>query len=134
MSPDLGRRTTARIEAVKNRTVVQIVGSRGRRLVAAQLVDISRGGARILMAERPEPGATLCLRMESPAKTGWVWAHPVRFGARGEVGVRFHSECTGELVMAATTGVDLGALLGLRSGTASTLEIDVTTWPAGPGS
>jgi hypothetical protein len=130
MSIDLGRRASARIGAVKNRVAVQFSGSPGRQRAAARLVDICPEGALIVTTAKPGLGMALCFRLEEPAKTDWIWANPVRYGAPWEVGLRFYRPCPGVFLMAATVGIDLASLLEIDRGTASTQELAVPPWMA----
>ena len=72
------------------------------------MVNISREGALVVAQEPPALHETTWVRMESPAKTDWIAAVPVRLGDSDEVGIRFVDPCPDDLLLAAMLGIDLG--------------------------
>ncbi len=99
------RRISPRLPAVRNRCSIELQTPSGPRRAAAALIDISREGARIAVAEPPAPGQLIWFRMEEPARTGWIAAVAVRRGEVGEVGLRFVERCEDDLLLAATLGI-----------------------------
>jgi hypothetical protein len=75
------------------------------------LLNISRYGALISTEETLPLGEHVLFRIESPAKTDWIRAYPVRHAGRLEVGLRFDQPCLDDLLLAAMLGIDLGALV-----------------------
>ena len=103
-------RISPRWSAVANDITLELQAGTGSRRVKARLVNISREGALLLSDEIP-PAGLLWMRMESPARTEWVAAVPVRRGPERQVGVRFSRPCEDDFLLAATMGLDFGALI-----------------------
>jgi hypothetical protein len=55
----------------------------------ARLIDISRDGASFIAEMSPPAGQEVCLRLETPRRSGWVTARVVRFGGAMEGGLSF---------------------------------------------
>jgi hypothetical protein len=110
MSNRLDGRTSPRWIAVPNEITLELQAGTGSRRVRARLVNISREGALLVSDEIP-PAGLLWMRMESPARTEWVGALPVRRGPEGQVAVRFSRPCEDDFLLAATMGLDFGAIL-----------------------
>ena len=110
MSDRLDRRLSPRWTAVANEITLEIPTRTGNRRAKARLVDISRDGALLLTDEVP-PAGVLWMRMESPARTDWVAAVPIRQGPSRRVAVRFPRPCEDDLLLAATLGLDFGPTL-----------------------
>jgi hypothetical protein len=105
------RRTSPRLDAVKNRARIEIATPSGLRRAAALLVNISQEGALIIVTEAPPLHERLWMRMEEPAKTDWVAAVAVRHRDWNEVGLRFPGPRPDDLLLAATLGIDFGPTL-----------------------
>src|SRR5262249_23752700 len=101
------------------------------RRAKAMLVDISRDGALLLTDEVP-PAGVLWMRMESPARTDWVAAVPIRQGPSRRVAVRFPRPCEDDLLLAATLGLDFGPAL-LDGGLPRSCDDAPAAMPACPG-
>jgi PilZ domain len=75
---NIERRSTERRPVGENRARVMWDGGAGPWETLARLVDISRGGARYVSGSPIPMGRDVCLRLETPGKTGWVLARVVR--------------------------------------------------------
>jgi hypothetical protein len=105
------RRISPRLEAVRNRFRLEFGTPSGLRRGAAEVVDDSREGARVVAERPPALHAVTWVRMEEPVKTDRVAAVVVRLGERGEVGLRFVESCPDDVLLAATLGIDMGPTL-----------------------
>jgi hypothetical protein len=65
----------------------------------------------ISAAETIPLGRPLRFRIDSPAKTDWIRAIPIRHDGPLEVGIRFAQPCLDDLLLAAMLGIDMGSLL-----------------------
>jgi hypothetical protein len=110
MSDRLDRRVSPRWIAVPNELTLELQTRAGNHRAKARLLNISRGGALLLTDEVP-PAGVLWMRMESPARTDWVAAVPIRQGPSRQVAVRFPRPCEDDLLLAATLGLDFGPIL-----------------------
>jgi PilZ domain len=106
----LDRRTSPRWIAVANEITLELQTRTGNQRAKARLVNISREGALLLTDDVP-PAGTLWMRMESPARTDWVAAVPIRHGPSRQVAVRFLRPCEDDLLLAAMLGLDFGPTL-----------------------
>jgi hypothetical protein len=111
MSGPVERRASSRLIAVKNQAHLERATARGRRKVAARLVNISRDGALLATGEASPLGEPLCVRLDSPVRTDWVAAVAVRPGRPGEVALQFARGCADDLLLAATLGIDLSPMI-----------------------
>ena len=107
MPAPLDRRVSPRWVAVKNRSTLDLQGKEGHRRVEVTLVNISRDGALIVADEMPPLHGSLWFRMESPAKTDWIGAEPVRHEGSRRMGLRFIRPCPDDFLLAAMVGVNL---------------------------
>jgi hypothetical protein len=105
------RRISPRWVAVKNQAALEFRTGSNIRRTRTSLLNISREGALIFTEEAIPFGTPLCLRLESPAKTDWIRAHPVRRAGPLQVGIRFVQPCLDDLLLAAMLGIDLGSLI-----------------------
>ena len=64
----------------------------------ALLVDVSRDGARFFAELTPPEGHEICLRLESPSRTGWVSARVVRSDSPFEGGLCFAGHFSHHLI------------------------------------
>lgn len=105
------RRISPRWNAMKNHSELEFHRTGSTRRTRAILINISRHGALISTEETLQLGEHVLFRIESPAKTDWIRAYPVRNAGRLEVGLRFDQPCLDDLLLAAMLGIDLGALV-----------------------
>jgi hypothetical protein len=110
MSDRLDGRLSPRWIAVPNEITLELQAGTGSRRVKARLVNISREGA-LLQSDEVPPAGSLWMRMESPARTEWVAVVPVRRGPERQVAVRFSRPCEDDFLLAATLGLDFGAMI-----------------------
>jgi hypothetical protein len=110
MSDRLDRRISPRWIAVPNEITLELQTRTGSRRAKARLVNISREGALLLTDEVP-PAGVLWMRMESPARTDWIAAVPIRHDPSRQVAVRFHRPCEDDVLLAAMLGLDFGPTL-----------------------
>jgi hypothetical protein len=105
------RRISPRWVAVNNQATLEFSNGSNIRRAGASLLDISREGALISTKEAIPLGTPLRFRLESPAKTDWIGAHPVRHAGSLRLGIRFVKPCLDDLLLAAMLGIDLGSLI-----------------------
>ncbi len=105
------RRISPRWIAVDNQASLEFRTGGDIRRTRTSLVNISREGALISTDEAIPLGTPVCFRLESPAKTDWIRAHPVRHAGPLQVGIRFVQPCLDDLLLAAMLGIDLGSLI-----------------------
>ena len=110
MSKHHERRSSARCDAVKNRSRLEFFLPSGRRRVEARLINISRDGALIVALESPPCDEPFRMRMESPLKTDWADAVTVRVGRDHDIAIQFPGRCPDDLLLAASVGIDLSHL------------------------
>jgi PilZ domain len=108
MSKPLERRALPRWTVVKNQSELGFATQTGNRDGENRLVNISRGGALFVFDETPPLHEPIWVRMESPVKTDWLAAVPVRVGPLREVAVSFREPCPDDFLLAAMLGIDLG--------------------------
>src|SRR5262245_57783739 len=74
------RRSSTRYPAVSNAAVVQFRRTGRVRLLGANLVNISRSGAMLLIDEKPDLDAIVYIRLEYPVRTPWITGTAVWLG------------------------------------------------------
>jgi hypothetical protein len=70
----------------------------------------------------------LWVRLESPAKTAWIAAIPVRSDNSQEVGITFQKPCPDEFRLAVTMGLDFGGLFASEGEFPSSYGEHTRTW------
>ena len=108
MANPIERRISPRYSTVMNEaTLEHRIDSQSCR-TCATLINISQEGA-LVSAEATIPlGKPIRFRIETPARTAWIAAVPVRRGDPRLVGIRFLQRCPYEILLAGMLGVDLG--------------------------
>src|SRR5262245_20588790 len=105
------RRGSPRWTAVKNEATLELQTAAGARRVKVRLVDVNREGALLATDEVSPPAGLFWIRMESPARTDWVGAIPIRFEPSRQLAVRFTRPCGDDFLLAAMLGLDFGPIL-----------------------
>jgi hypothetical protein len=105
------RRSSPRWDAVKNHSAIEFQKAGSNRRMGAVLLNIGRHGALVSTEEIVPLEGYVFFRIESPVKTDWIRAYPVRHAGRLELGLRFHQPCLDDLLLAAMMGIDLGAII-----------------------
>jgi hypothetical protein len=102
--PIIEHRASPRETTVSNRTYVQIMEWKGMPITRGRLLNLSTGGALILVEKVGGPDRPLWIRLEKAPETGWIAADVARFDRPQEVAVKFRSPCPLEFFLAATIG------------------------------
>ncbi len=112
MSTNLSeRRVSPRCNAVTNRSVIELAAPDGLQRIGASLVNISRHGALVVTDKPMLRTESLSFRIDKPVRTDWAKADVAWFGGNRQIGLRFAQECTGDLLLAGTVGIDLALLI-----------------------
>jgi hypothetical protein len=105
------RRVSPRWVAVSTRASLEFGGDGSYWRTGVTLINISREGGLVSTEEIIPLGTPVRFRIESPAKTDWIGAIPIRLGGPLQVGIRFVQPCLDDLLLAAMLGVDLASLI-----------------------
>ena len=99
------RRNSPRCNAVANQSQIQFPAADGAQRVKAELINLSREGA-LLVVESPAPcDKSVWVRIDEPVQTDWVRAVTVRLGRNREIALRFPVACPDDLFAAGTVGI-----------------------------
>ncbi len=105
------RRISPRWVSVNNRAALEFRAGGSNWRTRATLLNISREGALISTEETIPLETPVRFRIESPARTDWIGAIPIRLGGPLQLGIRFVQPCLDDLLLAAMLGIDLGSLI-----------------------
>lgn len=103
MTRGIERRASTRFEPEAPETYVQVMDWAGTRITKATLLNVSTGGALICTHTVVVTSQRIRVRFENVPETGWIVAEAVHFRRPQQVGIRFHSPCSPELVHAAVS-------------------------------
>ena len=116
------RRRHPRYPAIENRAVLAWQSERTYEEAPARLEDVSLSGARLVAAKLPAVTSPVWVRLQEPATTTWVEAAVVPDSRslwskvigkrRGEVRLKFRSQCPYDFFKLATHGTRLDVPLG----------------------
>jgi PilZ domain len=76
----------------------------------ARLVNISEGGALLIVEKSPPLEQTIWCRLEEPTPTDWIRANVVRHGDPREIALTFPASCPFDFSLAATLGLNFDSL------------------------
>jgi hypothetical protein len=104
--PTIEHRASLRETTVNDQTYVQLMEWKGMPITRGRLLNVSTGGALVLVETVDGPHRPLWVRLESAPETGWIAADVARFDRPQVVAIRFRSLCPLEFFLAATLGRD----------------------------
>jgi hypothetical protein len=96
------RRTSPRITPMPSGTGVLIMDADEKCMMPAKVLNLSSDGGLISPGILVPTGRGICLLFEKVVEAGWIDAVVVRGGRPGQVGIRFLSRLSPELLRAAT--------------------------------
>jgi hypothetical protein len=105
------RRISPRWVAANTRAALEFGSGGSCWRTSVTLLNISREGALISTPETIPLGTSVRFRIDSPARSDWIRAIPLRRDGPLQVGIRFDQPCLDDLLLAAMLGIDLGSLL-----------------------
>jgi hypothetical protein len=93
VSTTIEHRVSPRETTVNDQTYVQLMEWEGMPIIRGRLLNVSTGGALILVEGVGGPYRPPWVRLERAPEIGWVAADIARFDGPQEVAIRFHSLC-----------------------------------------
>ncbi len=129
MPPTIEHRASPRETTVNNQTYVQLMEWKGMPITRGRLLNVSTGGALILVEREGRPDRALWIRLEKAPETGWIAADVARFDRPQEVAVKFRSPCPLEFYLAATIG-DPRRSADSEEGSPCIGEVSTGYWPS----
>ena len=106
MSPTIEQRTAPRKITMPDKTYVELMEWKGTPITRGKLLNVSTGGALILVEKVGAPDRPLWIRLERAPETGWIAADVARVDRPQEVAIRFRPTCPLDFFLAATLRPD----------------------------
>ena len=103
-----------RVSRICRTWLLGVAGSFANEVVRCNILNISAHGALVFSDSFPGLGEDVLLRLKRPVRSDWVASIVVRHDQQDEVAVDFKMDCSYDLELAATLGIDIiSSVLGL---------------------
>jgi PilZ domain len=107
----LERRRSRRQATIDNEVIVKWVVANQRETFLGTIINISENGLLASGEILAQIHDDLWIRLREPVQTQWIKTKIVRFSEDQKIGLAFSGPIPYDLILASTTGIDVGRLL-----------------------